>query len=95
LINPRVEKHPGARGTFNEIVHLHPLDGSLHMSLAPLDAKLVIEKGWGERFPLSGTIIPFTYIMVYAPRSGENEAVESEIVERIIMAARGFMLGDH
>lgn len=94
MISPRVEKHPGARGTRNEIAHLHPLDGSIHVSLAPMDARLVIEKGWGERFGLSGTLVPVTYIMVYAPRPGKDEGAESEIVERIITAGMKFMLGE-
>lgn len=94
LIQPQVEKHAGARGTRNEIAHVHPLDGSVHASLAPRDAKLVIERGWGERFGLSGTALPVTYIMVYAPRAGEREAAEAEIVERIITAGMKFMLGE-
>jgi hypothetical protein len=94
LIQPQVGKHAGARGTRNEIAHVHPLDGSVHASLAPRDAKLVIERGWGERFGLSGTALPVTYIMVYAPRAGEREAAEAEIVERIITAGMKFMLGE-
>ncbi|KIN07776.1 hypothetical protein OIDMADRAFT_174695 [Oidiodendron maius Zn] len=93
-IQAQVERHPGARGTRGEIAHLHPLDGSLHVSLAPRDAKLVIEKGWGERFGLSGTVLPVTYIMVYAPRPGAAEEREAEIVERILTAGMKFMLGE-
>lgn len=36
-----------------EIAHAHPIDGSLHMTLHPVDAKIVIENGWGGRCPLS------------------------------------------
>lgn len=39
-----------------EIAHLHGQDASLHVSLSPLDAAEVIEKGWGERFPLAGAV---------------------------------------
>jgi len=64
----------------------------MHVCLSPSDAKLVIERGWGERFGLSGSIMPVTYIMVYAPRPGEvNDEV---IVERIIRAGVKYMLGD-
>lgn len=66
----------------------------MHVSLAPRDARLVIERGWGERFGLSGSLLPVTYIMVYAPRPGEAEAKEAEIVERIITAGMKFMLGE-
>lgn len=30
-----------------EIAHAHPSDGSLHMTLHPNDAKVIIEAGWG------------------------------------------------
>lgn len=68
---------------------MHPSDGSIHVSLAPQDAKLVIGRGWGERFGLGGSVMPVTYIMVYAPRPGEEE-----IVERIVTAGMKFMLGE-
>ena len=64
----------------------------MHVSLSPPDAKLVIERGWGERFGLSGSIVPVTYIMIYAPHPGEVK--EEETVERIIRAGVKFMLGD-
>jgi hypothetical protein len=66
----------------------------MHVSIAPLDAKLVIERGWGERFGLGGTLLPATYIMVYAPKSGENEEAETAVVEKIINAGMKFMLGE-
>lgn len=94
MIQPQVSKHAGARGTRNEIAHLHPLEGSMHVSLAPRDALLVIERGWGERFGLSGSLLPVTYILVYAPRPGDREAKEAEIVERILTAGTKFMLGE-
>lgn len=62
----------------------------MHVSISPKDAKLVIEKGWGERFGLSGTILPVTYTMVYAPRDEE----EIKVVERIVRAGVKFMLGE-
>lgn len=76
----------------NEITHLHESEGSMHVSLSPPDAKLVIERGWGERFGLSGSIMPVTYIMVYAPRPGDVK--EEETVEGIIRAGVRFVLGD-
>jgi len=94
FIKSSVQKHPGARGTRNEIAHLHESCGSMHVSLAPKDAKLVIERGWGERFGLSGSILPVTYTMVYAPRAGAVEDEEMKVVERIIRAGVKFMLGE-
>ncbi|KAE8445355.1 hypothetical protein EG329_013477 [Mollisiaceae sp. DMI_Dod_QoI] len=94
FINHDVSKHPGAFGTRNEIAHVHESDGSMHVSIAPKDAKLVIERGWGERFGLSGSVLPVTYTMIYAPRPGEEEEEEMKIVERIIRAGVKFMLGE-
>jgi hypothetical protein len=35
-----------------EIAHVHTADNSLHMFLSPLDARMVIESEWGERYPV-------------------------------------------
>ncbi|KAN0101501.1 hypothetical protein V8E51_012011 [Hyaloscypha variabilis] len=93
-LNASVQKHPGAYGTRNEIVHLHESEGSMHVCLSPPDAKLVIERGWAERFGLSGSIVPVTYVMIYAPRHGETEEEEVKIVEGIVRAGVKFMLGE-
>lgn len=66
----------------------------MHVSLAPQDAKLVIERGWGERFGLSGSVLPVTYVMVYAPRQGECEEGDVIVIGKIIRAAVKFMLGE-
>lgn len=39
-----------------EVVHAHPSDSSMHLTLHPADAKVVIESGWGERHPY---VFPF------------------------------------
>ena len=93
-LDPTVQRHPGAFGTMNEIVHLHESEGSMHVCLSPPDAKLVIERGWGERFGLSGSIMPNTYVMVYAARQGDEEKQEAKIVEGIVRAGVKFMLGE-
>lgn len=68
---------------------MHEADGSMHVVLSPLDAKLVIEKGWGQRHGLSGTKLMWIgYLLVYAPRNEE----ELVIVKRILGAAVEFML---
>ncbi|KAJ5047526.1 uncharacterized protein L3040_003349 [Drepanopeziza brunnea f. sp. 'multigermtubi'] len=71
-----------------EICHIHYSDLSMHMNLHPDDAKVVLEKGWGERHPLARggwlkAYVPQEFIMVYAPRN----RTELEVVCRVIEAA--------
>ncbi|XEU96383.1 hypothetical protein FSHL1_001668 [Fusarium sambucinum] len=82
--------HPVAKSMYGEIGHMHGSDGSMHLNLAPRDAKLVLEKGWGQRHPLGGTILYLGDVMVYAPRNEE----ELEVVKKITRAAAKFMLGE-
>ncbi|KAF4996802.1 hypothetical protein FGRMN_4278 [Fusarium graminum] len=82
--------HPVAKRTKGEIAHMHGSDGSMHVNLAPKDAKLVLERGWGQRHPLSGTILYLGNVMVYAPRNEE----ELEVVESITRAGARFMVGE-
>lgn len=70
-----------------EIAHAHPSDGSLHVWLSEADAKTVVEKGWGMRFPLA--FIDKGWAMVYAPRS----MTEVEVVERIVKAGIAWIAG--
>lgn len=63
-----------------EIAHAHPSEGSLHVWLTQRDARTVVEKGYGERFPL--VFIDKGWTLVYAPRTLKEVAV----VERIIKA---------
>jgi hypothetical protein len=75
---------------YREIGHMHGSDGSLHLNLAPKDAKLVLERGWGQRHPLAGTVLYLGDVMVYAPKSED----ELEVVKKITRAAAKFMLGE-
>jgi len=73
----------------HEVCHAHPSDGSLHMTLHPADAKLVLESGWGERHPLARggwfeRFVPGGFIMVYAPRTSEEVATILRIVEAAV-----------
>jgi hypothetical protein len=57
-----------------EICHIHTSDKSMHMNLHPDDIKEVLQKGWGQRHPMSWTgwvytPVPTTFVMIYAPRS--------------------------
>lgn len=77
-----------------EICHVHHSDRSLHMNLHPDDAKVVLEKGWGERHPLArggwcSRYVPREFVMVYAPR----DTHELEVVCRIIEAAGFWVSG--
>ena len=73
-----------------EVTHIHPTDGSFHVSLSPADASEVIRKGWGTRHRLSGRIgLPTAYTMVYAPRSEE----ELSVVKRIMAAGVEYATG--
>ncbi|KAK5462743.1 hypothetical protein LTS15_002455 [Exophiala xenobiotica] len=70
-----------------EVAHAHPAEGSLHVWLSEADAKVVVQSGWGQRFPLPGT--PKGWIMVYAPRTME----EVDVVERIVKAGIAWVSG--
>ncbi|MCE0768623.1 DUF5519 family protein [Pseudonocardia kujensis] len=53
-----------------EIGHVHPADGSMHVALAPLDARVVVARRWGEFHPLAGVMLglPEGYVLLYPPR---------------------------
>jgi len=77
-----------------EICHVHHSDRSMHMNLHPDDAKVVLEKGWGERHPLARggwmkAYVPREFIMIYAPRN----RTELDVVCRIIEAAGFWVSG--
>jgi len=77
-----------------EICHAHAIDGSLHMTLHPADAKLVLERGWGERHPLAKggwwtRFVPKTFLLIYAPR----DEVELKVVLEIVRAAAWWVSG--
>ncbi|OOG00958.1 hypothetical protein ASPCADRAFT_125961 [Aspergillus carbonarius ITEM 5010] len=96
LTRPHQWRH---RRTCNgEVCHAHPSDGSLHLTLHPADVKLVIERGWGQRHPLTREswwwcylrTVPTGFVMVYAPRNRE----ELETVLEIIRAAAWWVSGE-
>lgn len=77
-----------------EIMHAHPSDGSMHLTMHPADAALVLSQAWGERHPLSSggwlaRFVPPGFVMVYAPRNEE----EVEIVMGIVKAAAWWVGG--
>ncbi len=85
------------KGTLNtkaqgEVGHIHPSDGSMHITLSPSDAKTVLEAGWGELHSLAGDggPLPFTYLMIYSPRNKE----ELVVIEQILKAAVQYHAGN-
>lgn len=62
-------KHPWQM--VGEFAHVHD-EGSSHFILSVPDAREVLEKGWGERHGMSGSMTPLTYMFVYSPRNNEE-----------------------
>jgi hypothetical protein len=77
-----------------EIGHIHPSDGSMHITLSPSDAKKVMEAGWGELHTLAGDggPLPDTYLMIYSPRNKEELAVVEEILKAAVKYHAGNLL---
>ena len=74
-----------------EVFHSHcEAEGSSHAILSAADAKLVLDKGWGERHGISGKGLgpPLGYIMIFAPRTMRDV----EIVGIIARAAARYGL---
>ena len=67
-----------------EFAHVHPVDGSLHLTLPVRVHREVVEKGWGEPHPLSGTMLVF----------GPRRPRELEVVWQILVVSYRFALGD-
>lgn len=87
---------PKRRTCRGEICHAHPSDASLHLTLHPADANLVLEKGWGQRHPLARggwfeKFVPAGFVIVYAPRSVE----EVRTVVEIVRASAWWVAGEH
>ncbi|KAI0976984.1 hypothetical protein F4678DRAFT_130768 [Xylaria arbuscula] len=69
-----------------ETAHVHD-EGSTHVCASLIDAAEIVRKGWGERHRLSGVkrIVPWGYVLVYAPREGNEE--DWEVWKGIVVAA--------
>lgn len=86
-------------GSSGEACHIHATDGSMHLTLHPSDAALVIAQGWGQRHPLSGgglfgvEYVPRGFVMVYAPRWEEEVGVLMEIVRAGVWWVGGCVVG--
>lgn len=89
---------PITRTCRGEICHLHPSEGSMHMCLHPADAKLVLERGWGQRHPLAKggwfrRFVPKEFVMVYAPRDEKDIRTLMTIVSAAVWWVSGVNVG--
>lgn len=89
-IDPELAQGPPAafqRGT--EFAHIHAdYDGSLHLTLPPELYARILEAGWGEPHPISGTM------MLFGPRDeGELEIVWGIVRESYRHATDGASAG--
>lgn len=85
---------PITRTCGGEICHAHPSDGSMHLTLHPSDAKVVLENGWGERHPLARggwcrRFVPKEFVLIYAPR----DESEVDVVMGIVAASIWWVSG--
>jgi hypothetical protein len=85
---------PITRTCGGEICHAHPSDGSLHLTLHPADAKVMLEQGWGERHPLAKggwfrRFVPREFVLIYAPRTEEDLEAVMQIVAASIWWVSG------
>lgn len=93
-VNPDVDTiNPNASKIFYEVAHVHPQENSLHVYLSPRDAKVVVERGWGQMFPVTW-LAPPSWVMVYAPRTEEEVGIVREIVRAACCFAAGKELKD-
>ncbi|OTA64508.1 hypothetical protein K449DRAFT_268963 [Hypoxylon sp. EC38] len=79
-------RYPFNKTCQGEICHVHNSDYSMHLNLHPDDVKEVLEKGWGQRHPLTSQCllkmpVPKQFTMVYAPRSVDELKVVCQIIE--------------
>ncbi|KAL0260744.1 hypothetical protein SLS55_004434 [Diplodia seriata] len=90
-----------AMASSGEIGHPHP-DLSIHLYVSPADARVLIEKGWGERHRMSvpagslvTKVIPIfgriadTFLMIYGPRDDEEMAVLQMVLRNSIRFMTG------
>jgi hypothetical protein len=85
---------PITRTCGGEICHAHPSDGSLHLSLHPADARILIQAGWGERHPLAKggwfrRFVPREFVLVYAPRNETEVGVVMDVVAAAVWWVSG------
>ncbi|KAH0542471.1 hypothetical protein FGG08_003142 [Glutinoglossum americanum] len=91
--------NPINRTCSGEVYHAHPSDGSLHLTLHLTDARIVIERGWGERHPLARggwceCYVPLGFVIIYAPREEDERHVVMEIIHAAVWWVSGQALDE-
>lgn len=66
----------------------------MHMTLHPADAKIVLERGWGERHPLARggwcrRFVPREFMLIYAPRNQDEVKIVMEIISSAVWWVSG------
>ncbi|KAI1375366.1 hypothetical protein F4677DRAFT_135812 [Hypoxylon crocopeplum] len=81
------------RGPAGEFAHVHG-EGSTHVTLSPADAASLIARGWAERHRMSGVggavgleMVPWGYVLVYAPR----DEAEFEVWREVVLAGARYV----
>lgn len=84
---------------YGEIISANTEDGFIHSSLHPNDVKIVIEKSWGQRHPLSGRLVSRltglmdanqpspvegSRVLLYAPRNSDDLLVIGQILNAAV-----------
>ncbi|KIY73064.1 hypothetical protein CYLTODRAFT_449272 [Cylindrobasidium torrendii FP15055 ss-10] len=106
-LQPHIEARLVAGRYRREIGHIHALDHSMHLVLSPADCRAVIERGWGERHPLSGVTrhLKFANVLanillgqpiLYIPSEfimvyAPRNETELKVTESIVMAGMAYM----
>ena len=84
---------------YGEIVSANATDFFIHATLHPSDVKIMIERGWGQRDPLSGRFgslakrlisgaypgpVTGSQVLIYAPRHNEDLDVIKDIIDAAV-----------
>lgn len=72
----------------DEVTHIHPKDGTMHVYLCAYDAEIALKKGWGELHPVKARYAPskFESVLIFAPQSKEELEIHKEFVQAAISA---------
>jgi len=78
----------GEISSANEVAHIHPKDGTFHTYLCPFDAKVVVEKGWGELHPLRASYQPsgLESVLIFAPQSEDEIKIQKKFIDAAVNA---------
>ena len=74
-------------------IHPHPDNGSMHVKLDAVDAKAVVDAGWGEdHYLVTQGHYPPGLIMVFSPRDEDELETVKHIVARSYEFATGVLI---